>query len=257
MPTIAMEDFKHTEFTEAFRKADSRLVLLDYDGTLVDYTPIPGTERLADHLFDILKKLEESPNTDLFIITGRSHQEVDKIFKNLPVNIIAEHGAMIKERGIWKKQGINNCFWKETIYPILNQVTSECPGSFVEEKDCSLAWHYRSAESQCGYIHSRELISILGKTIHLYKLKLLDGNKVVEILAEETGKGKAAEKLFKQKKYDFILSIGDDVTDEEVFEYFMNNTKAYTIKVGEGKTCAKYEFAGINDVISLLNHISL
>jgi trehalose 6-phosphate synthase/phosphatase len=252
-----MEDYKYSEITEAYKKADMRLVLLDYDGTLIDYTPIPGTHQLTDHLSDILKKLEGSSKTDLYIITGRSHKEIDLIFRDLQVNIISDHGAMIKESGIWKKQVINNCFWKETIYPILKQVTSECPGSFIEGKDCSLAWHYRSAESNCGYIHSRRLISILGKTIHLYKLKLLDGNKVVEILPEETGKGKAAERLFNQKIYDFILSIGDDVTDEEVFKYFLNISNAYTIKVGGGDTSAKYEFTGIGDVISLLKHISL
>jgi len=252
-----MNDFKKAELIEKYRNANSRLVLLDYDGTLVDYTPIPGTARLTDHLIDILKKLVDSPHTELFIITGRSHQEIDKIFANLPINIIAEHGAMIKERGTWKNQISNNGFWKETVFPILNQITSKCPDSFVEEKFFSLAWHYRSTESQSGYIYSRELISILEKTIHSYNLKILDGNKVVEIMTEEIGKGKAVKKLYKQNNYDFILSIGDDATDEEMFEYFLHITKAYTIKVGNGDTCAKYKFAGINDVILLLKLISI
>lgn len=252
-----MKELKPEEFAESFRIADKRLILLDYDGTLIEYTAIPGTDRLPAQLFDILKNLIDYSHTELFIITGRSQEEIDKIFTNLPVNIIAEHGAMIKEKGVWKPQVINNCSWKEEIYPVLNQITFECPGSFIEEKFFSLAWHYRTANTQSGYLHSRELISILEKTLNFHKLKLLDGNKVVEIMTRENGKGKAAEKLFEQKNYDFILSIGDDVTDEEVFEYFLHFNNAFTIKVGEGVTCAKYQFAGISDVVSLLKHISL
>ena len=252
-----MEDFKNAELIEAYRKAFCRLILLDYDGTLVDYTPIPGTDKLTNHLFDILKNLINSPNTNLFIITGRSHQEIDEIFANLPINIIAEHGAMIKEKGIWRNQLLNKNLWKEAAFPILNQISSECPGSFVEEKLFSLAWHYRNSEPQSGHTYSRELISKLEKIMHLYKLKFLDGNKVLEIMTVETGKGKAVKDLFENTDYDFILSIGDDVTDEEVFEYFLPVNQAYTIKVGTGVTCAKYQFAGIKNVISLLKNISV
>jgi trehalose 6-phosphate synthase/phosphatase len=252
-----MNDFIKAELIEKYRNADSRLVLLDYDGTLVDYTPIPVAARLTDHLFDILIKLHDTPQTEIFIITGRGHQETEKIFANLPINIIAEHGAMIRERGIWENQINNNCSWKETVIPILNQITTECPESFIEEKDFSLAWHYRNAESQSGFAHSRKLINTLEARIHSYDIKILDGNKVVEVMTKEVGKGKAVKKLCEQSNYDFILSIGDDATDEDMFEFFLHITRAYTIKVGNGKTFAKYKFASINDVVFLLKQLSL
>ena len=69
-------------------------------------------------------------------------------------------------------------------------------------------------------------------------------------------KGIAVKKLFEQNNYDFILSIGDDATDEEMFEFFLHNPNAFTIKVGNGDTFAKYKLAGINDVVSLLKHLS-
>ena len=190
-----MIDFKKTELIEKYRNANSRLVLLDYDGTLVNYTPIPDTARLPEHLFDILSKLIGNPHTQVFIITGRSYHDIDKILTHLPINIIAEHGAMIRERGIWKNQLNDNTFWKEKIIPILNQITYVCPKSFVEEKAFSLAWHYRNAESQSGYTYSRELISILEKIIQFNDLKILDGNKVVEIMTKEVGKRNSSEKI--------------------------------------------------------------
>ena len=75
--------------------------------------------------------------------------------------------------------------------------------------------------------------------IHSCSLKILDGNKVVEIMHQEIGKGKAVEKLLAKEEYDFILSIGDDATDEEIFELFLPNDNAFTIKVGNGNTFAK------------------
>jgi trehalose 6-phosphate synthase/phosphatase len=64
------------------------------------------------------------------------------------------------------------------------------------------------------------------------------------------------KKIFEQKNYDFVLSIGDDTTDEEMFEFLLPVSKAFTIKVGTGVTFAKYKLPGINEVGLLLKHLS-
>jgi len=242
--------------TEKYRKADHSLFLLDYDGTLVDYTPKPGTDRLPEQIFDILKKILDSQRSEVFIITGRSYNDIEIIFDNLPVNIIAEHGAMIRENGIWKNQINDDCLWKEAIIPVLNKITLSCPGSFIEEKPYSLAWHYRNAESRSAYAFSRELIAILERKASLHNLKILDGNKVVEIMNSEVGKGHATKKLIERNNFDFILSVGDDQTDEEMFAFLISNPCAFTIKVRNGETLAKYQLSDYNDVESLLKHLS-
>jgi trehalose 6-phosphate synthase/phosphatase len=251
-----MDDIKVTEIKEKFRSAKNSLVLLDYDGTLVNYELIPDEARLPAHLSDILKNLIDKPGNKVFIISGRSHKDIDKLLDHLPVNIIAEHGAIQKVGGVWKNQINDDALWKNAVIPILNQVTVKCPGSFVEEKMFSLTWHYRSADAQSGFRHSRELIATLEEVIHSYNLKILDGNKVVEILTNGNGKGYAVKKLIEQNRYDFVLSIGDDTTDEEMFEFLLHNSLAYTIKVGEGDTCARYKLESISDVTSLLNQLS-
>jgi trehalose 6-phosphate synthase/phosphatase len=251
-----MDKLIREEISEKYRNANCRLILLDYDGTLVNHTPIPYTDRLSAHLFDILTKIVDTPQTELFIITGRSYKDIDKILDHLSINIVAEHGAVIKEGGIWENQINDDGYWKKSIFPILVQITTACPESFIEDKAYSLAWHYRNAELQSGLYHSRELIRILESITDSYSLKILDGNKVVEIMTREVGKGGAVRKIFEQNNYDFTLSIGDDVTDEEMFEYFLNIKNAFTIKVGKGSSCAKYNFPGINNVISLLKHLS-
>jgi trehalose 6-phosphate synthase/phosphatase len=253
---VFMDNTERRELLEKYRKATNRLVLLDYDGTLVNYELIPGDARLSDHLLDILSKLINKPRTEVFIISGRGHQDIDKLLHHLPINIIAEHGAMMKKNGFWKDQMIDNRLWKNSILPILNQTAADCPKSFVEEKKFSLTWHYRNADQYAGYSHSRELISSIEKYISLYNLKILDGNKVVEIMRSETGKGIAVKKLVEEDKFDYILSIGDDVTDEEIFELFLSDTNSYTIKVGNGSTFAKHKFDTVDEVVLFLNDLS-
>ena len=251
-----MDNIIKAELIEKYRHGTNKLILLDYDGTLVDYSPVPKEAIPSDKLLNILIKLVDKPRTKVIIISGRDHQDIDKLLGNLSIDIIAEHGAMFKESGKWKKQIVDNRLWKNKALPILNRITLTCPDSFTEEKHFSLSWHYRNAESETGYIRSRELIRLLDNIIHSFKLKLLDGNKVVEVMSEEIGKGKAVKKLLEQNNYDFILSIGDDATDEEMFEFFLHNANAFTIKVGNRDTFAKYKLASINDVVLLLKHLS-
>ncbi len=88
-----------------------------------------------------------------------------------------------------------------------------------------------------------------------YNFKILDGNKVVEIKSDEIGKGKAAKDIIEKDNYDFILSIGDDQTDEEMFEFLLTHPGAITIKVGEGNTTAKYLLENADNVVKLLKRL--
>jgi trehalose 6-phosphate synthase/phosphatase len=251
-----MESRIEEEIIKKYLAAKSRLVLLDYDGTLVDYTTLPDTAKLPENLSVILNRLNDDPKTNIFIVTGRGHNDIDKFLIDLPVDVIAEHGAFRKEGGIWMNQVNNSSVWKEELIPVLDKITAVCPKSYVEEKRYSLTWHYRNADPDLGYICSRELIQLLNDKIHYFNLKILDGNKIVEVLSNETGKGLAVKKLFEQGSFDFVLSIGDDATDEEMFDYFLHYSQAFTIKVGEGVTSARYKFKSISDVAALLKQLT-
>lgn len=251
-----MGDILINELLGKFKKSDNRLILLDYDGTLVDYEVIPQKAILSDDLGGILMTLINKPQTHVLIISGRGHSDIDKLVDHLPINIIAEHGAMMKTGGVWRDQATKEATWKREVITIFNQLTSVCPGSYIEEKKFSLTWHYRNAESQAGYTCSRELISKLVNIIQSWGLKILDGNKVVEIMALEIGKGKAVKKLLEKEKYDFVLSIGDDTTDEEIFELLLPDENAFTIKVGNGNTYAKGRLSSVSDVALFLKQLA-
>ena len=240
------------ELIAKYKKAHNKLVLLDYDGTLVNFTIKPDDAKPSERLLKVLSKISNDPATKIMIITGREYRSIDKLVGHLPIDIIAEHGAMLKENGSWKEQVNDAVFWKKGILPTLNEITEKCPGSFIEDKGFSLAWHYRNCELEAGQACSRELIGLIDNTIHSYVLKILDGNKVVELLNKGIGKGKSVKNLVEQNNYDCILSIGDDKTDEEMFDVLKDNENSITIKVGEGATSAKFRLNTPENVLELL-----
>jgi trehalose 6-phosphate synthase/phosphatase len=251
-----MDEREIAKLKTAFNKASGRLVLLDYDGTLVNYTLVPSTATLPENVSDLLRLIASLPATTIVIITGRGYSDIEILLKSLPVKIIAEHGAMIRNKGIWKREIDDDGLWKKSVWPLFNQVTQLCRYSYIEEKAYSLTWHYRAADVEEGIINSQILIGLLNNIIPSLGLKLLNGNKVVEVMKAGVGKGKAVKRLVERMNYDFILSVGDDATDEEMFEYFIPDNNAFTIKVGKGKTYAGHNLAGPEEVFKLLKKLT-
>jgi trehalose 6-phosphate synthase/phosphatase len=253
---MIIDNSLQTELVFKYRHAGKKLILLDYDGTLVDYKPKPEQAVPSESLLKILRKLSEKPDTEVIIISGRDDKDIESLLGELPVDIIAGHGAMMKENGVWNPQVSEDVRWKAIIMPLLVQMSLKCSESFIEDKHFSVAWHYRNAEQNSAFICSRELVKLVAVYSEALELKILDGNKVVEIMHKSIGKGTAVKKLMLKKKFDFILSIGDDVTDEEIFDLFLPDIKAVTIKVGDGRSLAKYSFSHVSNVVLFLKHLS-
>jgi trehalose 6-phosphate synthase/phosphatase len=128
--------------------------------------------------------------------------------------------------------------WKAQIKPILDVFVDRTPGSFIEEKEYSLVWHYRKADPKLALIRSGELKETLRYLTGNLNLGVIEGSKVIEIKNSGINKGRAALKWIKSKKWDFVLAIGDDWTDEDVFSILPDG--AYSIKVGYGVSEARY-----------------
>jgi trehalose 6-phosphate synthase/phosphatase len=253
---MIIDNSLQAELVYKYRSAGKKMILLDYDGTLVDYKPKPEQAVPPGPLLKILRKLSENPDTEVIIISGRDDKDIESLLGELPVDIIAGHGAMMKENGVWKPQVSEDVSWKALIMPLLVQTSLKCSESFIEDKHFSLAFHYRNAEQNSAFVCSRELVKLVGKYSQSLELKILDGNKVVEIMHKSIGKGIAVKQLMEKKKFDFILSIGDDVTDEEIFDLLLHENNAVTVKVGDGKSLARYSFRHVSDVVLFLKHLS-
>jgi trehalose 6-phosphate synthase/phosphatase len=128
------------------------------------------------------------------------------------------------------------------------------PGSFVEEKEFSLVWHYRQVDDEMAEARVLELKGALTPMVADWGLAVMDGNKVLEVKAANANKGRAAHRWMCRDDVDFILAIGDDRTDEDVFEAAPEG--AWTIKVGVGSTQARHSVRDVADVRSLLAELA-
>jgi trehalose 6-phosphate synthase/phosphatase len=238
-----------------FKNADRRHLFLDYDGTLVPFARHPRNARPDATLLRVLSELSVQAKTDVTIISGRDSATLEEWFDTLSLNLIAEHGASFRlKNGLWIHEQEADQQWKPLIRPTLELFSQRSPGSFIEEKNHTLAWHYRNVDPELGFIRSRELLDNLFHLVRNGQLQVIDGNKVIEVRVAGVDKGVAARKLLDDKLYDFVMAIGDDKTDEDMFRALAE--KAVTIKVGGGHTLAQYNIPSQQEVIKLLHTLA-
>lgn len=136
---------------------------------------------------------------------------------------------------------------------ILQKVTDRVPGSFVENKEFSLAWHYRASDPDLASMKEKELEESLSNDLPALGLVIQKGNKVLEIKDIKANKGLTALMVMKSLPSDFVGAIGDDLTDESVFSTLPQS--AYTFKVGLGETGARSRFRDVTEVLSFLSKL--
>ncbi|MDC1516292.1 bifunctional alpha,alpha-trehalose-phosphate synthase (UDP-forming)/trehalose-phosphatase [Cyclobacteriaceae bacterium] len=244
------------EITRAYKQSKERLIFLDYDGTLVGFNENPDDSRPDQELIEILERLTKNKNNHVVIISGRGRQTLEEWMKPYTLDIVAEHGVWIKRMGKPFKTLIKiNSSWKKEIMSLLERYVNRTPGSFVEEKDYSLVWHYRKVETGLGEVRTRELTSHLKYMTANENLEVLEGDMIVEIKNSEINKGKATHKLMEiYPNADFLLALGDDFTDEDTFKALPE--EAYTIKVGTSASEAKFSVNSYQEVRKLLKEIT-
>ncbi len=242
------------QLLKEYEKAKHRALFLDYDGTLVCFADKPEKACPDQRLYNILQVLLEDEKNSLVIVSGRDPYTLQQWFSHTPINIIAEHGVWLKEaRSEWQMIELLDNEWKEKVRPILELYTDRTPGSFIEEKEFSLVWHYRRCDPMLATVRARELKDALLQLIANLEIGVLEGNKVLEVKNTSINKGRAILHWLAQDDYDFILVIGDDWTDEDMFEVVPD--WAYSIKVGFGISKARFRLDDPEEVRALLEKL--
>jgi len=232
-----------------------RLLLFDYDGTLVPFKGIPEKAKPDEELLSLIEVLAMESGNELVIISGRSKETLDNWFSGLEVSLVAEHGVWLKNEGDkWEMIESLRDDWKGDVQPILEVFVDRTPGSFIEEKEFSLVWHYRRSDLELGSARATELKNNLLHFTANLNLDILEGNKVIEVKNSGINKGRAALCWISKKDWDFILGVGDDWTDEDLFHVLPKS--AHSIKVGLGPSKAKYSLVSVGEVRSLLKEIA-
>ena len=239
---------------QAYRNASQRLILLDYDGTLAALEARPEDAVPTHELLDFLKQLSDDPANHVVINSGRDHLTLEKWLGGLPIFFAAEHGAFYKEDGVWHKNQKKE-EWDTRLLFILHKFEEKTPHSRLEMKETALAWHYRECDVWLGSLRVQQMINTLYPICMRLNLQIIQGNKVVEIKSPEYNKGSEVNRLLLKKRYDFILAIGDDTTDEDMF--CVLSKKTITIKVGDVSEVANFNLPLQSDVLPFLRNITV
>lgn len=246
-----MDENNRSIMISDFKKSKRKLFFLDYDGTLVGFKDNPQDAKPDEKLFHLLDQLNQIENTDVVIVSGRDRETFEEWFADKSYNLITDHGVWLKAKNDdWQMLEILKNNWMDNIQPILQTFVDRTPGTFIELKKYSLAWHYRKADPELAQIRTMELNTVLTSLISNNDLSVLKGNKVIEIKSSSVNKGRATSRWLTKANYDFIFAIGDDWTDEYMFDDLPENT--YSVKVGFKKTKAKYYVKDTDKVRDLL-----
>jgi trehalose 6-phosphate synthase/phosphatase len=253
--TVKIKSKEQNTILQSFNLAKNRLLLLDYDGTLAGFHVNHKKAIPSEKLLKTIKVLSENNSTNVVIISGRSSDFLEKHFGHLYIDLIAEHGHLIRTKGTskWKEKNISSNDWMPHILPIMQQFADNTPGTFVEIKKNSLVWHYRKTDPELGIIKSEELKTILSSMIS-NEVNLMNGDKIIEIVSSSVNKGTAAVERLDSSNYDFILAAGDDITDEDMFHYLP--PRAINIKVGLKDTVAKYRIVDPIAMVDFLEQLT-
>jgi trehalose 6-phosphate phosphatase len=190
-------------------------VLLDVDGTIVDIGPSPTEVQLADGLLETLKRLFDLTSGAIALVSGRPITDLDRLFAPLRLPAIGGHGAEMRLRD-------NEIFfWAKPLPQDLRQRLGEAanigPGIVVEDKDYSLALHYRKSPKLAENL--RRHVAASRAAFPHEPTELLLGKAMFEIKRPGINKGDSIRKLMAHSPFSgrVPVFIGDDITDESVF----------------------------------------
>ena len=234
---------------------DVRL-LVDYDGTLV---PIAGSPELAvpdDDVLALLDALARRRGLHVGIVSGRAYSSLGSWFGCLPIALWAEHGFWHRAGPgePWEAANSVPSDWMQQVAPILGEITASTPGSHVERKTVSIAWHYRLTEPSLAARQAHLLRTRLENELCDQPIDVLEGKKVIEVRLRGVSKATVAERIVAgMSPHTSVIAIGDDLTDEELFRALPD--PSVTVAVGNEPSSAKYRVADYRAVRRMLRSV--
>ncbi|MCH8534450.1 MAG: bifunctional alpha,alpha-trehalose-phosphate synthase (UDP-forming)/trehalose-phosphatase [Flavobacteriaceae bacterium] len=234
-------------------QSKTKVLFLDYDGTLVSFKNNPEDAQPDAQLLNLIKQLAAIQNTLVVVISGRDQKTLNAWLGHLPVSLVSDHGVYYKPKdGEWEMTEALKTEWMENVLPVLEKFVDRTPGSLVEVKKYSLAWHYRKVDAELAQKRLIEIKTVLNSFITNTDLTLLDGHKVIEIKSSKVSKGRASTQIQNQFNFDELFCFGDDWTDEFMFEDLPEKT--HSVKVGLQKTKANYYVHSPEEVRRILKY---
>ena len=234
-PEIAVADVR------VLIEAEPVALFLDYDGTLCEIRRKPAAAYPQAGIAHLLEQLAAAPGLDVYLISGRTQEEMTHWFGRFNFTLVAEHGSSyrLSPRDAWvlfdSKADLG---WMDKMVEIFTHYTDMTPGSAVEVKRSSVVWHYRESDPEFGTWKAHQLVADLSEILSNLPVKIHHGKKIVEVVSMHANKGLVMSAFMARRRYSKALCAGDDETDENMFR--VADERIVSVKVGDGVTAARY-----------------
>lgn len=252
----------------AYKRTKNRAILLDCDGTMMlqsSISTIPNTEAIG-----VLNKLCGDPKNVVFVVSGKDKKTLTEGFSSCEkLGIAAEHGYFLRPShdAEWETcLPVTDFDWKQIAEPVMKLYTETTDGSTIETKESALVWNYQYADPDFGSCQAKELLDHLESVLANEPVSVKSGQHIVEVKPQGVNKGLVAERLLvtmRQKGMlpDFVLCIGDDRSDEDMFEVIIRAkglpslspvAEVFACTVGRKPSKAKYYLEDTTEILRML-----
>ena len=222
-------------------------VFLDFDGTLVEIAERPQDVSVPDAVPTLLNDLHARTGGATVLVSGRRIGDLAAFLPDFDGTVIGSHGAERRDGGELWQHGAKGSRELGRIVKIVRAWAIGAPDVLVEEKPCSVVLHFRQAPDRMTEgLRFLERVANEAEGFVLHHAKMAG-----EIHPHDVSKGHAIESLMQRWPSRRPVVFGDDLTDEGMFEV-ANRLGGYSIKVGEGETCARNRLAGPTEVVDTL-----
>jgi len=277
----------------AYQQAQTRLLIVDIDLLL---RPIlypekalegPATLTSKREIAKCLRNISEHQGNFLFLLSSYSPEEIRNYLGEIEgldkVGLAAEDGYYYKwpgsPLGRWDTKMHITDEWKDVAVGLMRQYTQRTNGSWIEDdKISSVTWHWESANPEFGSLQGKELQNHLQEMLSHFPVRIVLGKTFVRVRHEGVTKGAFVEHTIKHYNnrggVDFLLGIGDDIADEDMFKVIMayhrdaqyrvvsnsqtvQEVKVFTCTVGRQPATASHCLYKAEEVLELMGGLFL
>lgn len=238
---VSVQHLKYEDVIGPYRNSKSRLLVLNYDGSLLDYTTenFKSASRPSQRILDCLQALSDDTRNTIFIFSGRERDVLQNWFGSISgVGLVAEHGFFLRRprEEQWYQLEAMDLSWMNQIRPVLDYFKERTPGSVIEQKEVHMVWHYRACKPDYGLIQAKELYQTIA-AIHDVAVEVVHDAELrtVEIRPPVVNAAPPVMSCFNQLNPDFVLHIGNRPTAEKIRQHFENRiaeSRLFTCIVG-------------------------
>lgn len=227
----------------AYDNSSNRVIVLDFNGTIVLKEPpgkylkreILGTSgnKPPPEVLEALALLCKDPRNTVYVNSGDSAENVLSALGHIPnLGLAVSNGANFSPPVLDTSQerhwqtfdlGVDWDAVKKVALPVLSKYTARSNGSFVKLTTFSIGWSYYSCDPEWGSLQASHLVLELEAELKAFDVRFVTLKGIVEVVPRRLNKGLIVKKVLrdisrqKQDPMDFILCLGDDISDEKMF----------------------------------------